>query len=227
MTVLAFKKMMGLILTLLFWFIFTTPLHEMFHYAAAFAVGIRGGNVTFVFGGGFYNYPDGVLVTTFQRTIVSMAGGIGTALFLALVWTYNSWVLKFSLWELNNTVSVFVVATTQFIYAFFDGHGMVLVNIGELAGFLIAVMLAYVVYGKTLVPWFNSEEMSRSDQGDGIDPARSDNSGNRGIPSAVLPSAQRYYRRTHLYNLLRINSRSDAQLPLVSKASQETDIGHK
>ena len=151
------EKSISTLFSLLIFAWLSIGIHEQFHYLMANALGIKGGNVTFLLGGGFYHFPEGVSITATQDALVGLAGGIGTGLALLVLWLVSNYQTRYTKWELDDSFALLVVAIMQFAYAPFDAFARQSAAFGAALAAILGLAFAVFIYGKTMWVWLNED----------------------------------------------------------------------
>lgn len=152
------EKVLSLVFGLILYTLLITGIHEQFHFLMAKALGV-GGYVTFNYGwGGYFNFAAGVVLTPLQNFLVRIAGGIGTGIVLGGLWYLAFFQTKYTIWELDDTFVLFVLALGQLFYAFAELLPSNLIQYGGGLSFALAVGIGVLLYGKAVLIWFQEDD---------------------------------------------------------------------
>ena len=142
------QKLTALGITLFVIAFFSVGVHEQFHVLGASLVGIDS-YARYTWTGGYVvalSTPDEA-----QRQVIRVAGGLGTAALLMVLWYLAHRQTKYTDWELDDALSFLLIATWQFTYAWFDGTHLAFW--GNILGALTGLAVCSLVYGRKLIAW--------------------------------------------------------------------------
>jgi len=148
------EKLGSLIFSLLLFGYLATGVHEQFHMLAANALGLAG-HVDFLGWTGWFIYDQ--TPTAAQDILIGFAGGIGTAIIFGLGWFVSSRQLKYTVWELDDTAALMILAISEFIYSFFDAFDRYWAGLGGGVGMVVAFAIALAIYSKRILNWLQEE----------------------------------------------------------------------
>mgnify|MGYP001605984120 CR=1 FL=1 len=126
------------------------PIHEGFHLLAAKSLG-GGGRIDLMWGGyGLFAYTG--LAQGWEILLMKLAGGLGTAVVVGVLWAISAYQLRYTLWELDDVAGLALIALLNLAYApmdaFFTGQWVPM-----LISALFAVGIWTLLYGKRIIVW--------------------------------------------------------------------------
>ena len=146
------RRLLGLAIQIVLLGWFAAGVHEMFHYLVGKSLGIPG-SIDFTWGG-LGLYQPLVYLGPLENALVGLAGGVGTGLVFGGLWLVSHFQLKASLSEVDNTVSFFLIAAMNLVYAPFDAWHSYPVPLWSLAFVLVLPLVAAGwLYWDELLGW--------------------------------------------------------------------------
>ena len=108
--------LLGLLISVIIFYIFGLTVHEYFHLRIADCFGISGYIKFTWFGGVFVSYTIPSEPALFM---IKIAGGLGTAFVMLLLWAYARWTC--SKWDLNIEFATAFIGSVHLVYGIFEG----------------------------------------------------------------------------------------------------------
>ena len=144
---------LSFMLSLVVWMWVATPMHEGFHYLVAKSLGVKGIISLTWSASGFFTYID--TPTQFQDVVIGLAGGLGSAIVLGLLWVLAQYQTRYTTWEMDDAASLLIVVVAQAVYAPFDAWWPAAAFYGIGVGFLVGIIVAGLMYGKRVLDFLS------------------------------------------------------------------------